>query len=196
MRLLQSLIRLSQAHARLMYRELVIVEDAINAIIIMESSMQVSKRDGGLKPFLHDFIPRCNRTLPSWSNQIASMWYTPMDIKIKIHSWPRDERILPIGLNGHRGMTLRSFNVLIDIQCGTSHNWTRLWSYLSSSRFLCRVLLYWEGLMRCTQLSRRMLMRNTLHRVTWYYRHSALPKFARRSLNCSPNEKNRLLLCS
>ncbi|XP_059150821.1 DNA helicase MCM9-like [Physella acuta] len=56
MRLLQSMIRLAQGHARLMFRENVTTEDAVVAVSLMESSMQGAALLGGVNT-LHTSFP-------------------------------------------------------------------------------------------------------------------------------------------
>ena len=55
-RLLESLIRLSQAHARLMAQDTVNISDAIMAVMLVESSMQTSALIG-IKSTLHAAFP-------------------------------------------------------------------------------------------------------------------------------------------
>ncbi|NP_001084773.1 DNA helicase MCM9 [Xenopus laevis] len=55
-RLLESLIRLAEAHARIMYRDVVTTEDAITVVSIMESSMQGGALLGGVNA-LHTSFP-------------------------------------------------------------------------------------------------------------------------------------------
>ncbi|XP_026561217.1 DNA helicase MCM9 [Pseudonaja textilis] len=55
-RLLESLIRLAEAHARLMFREIVTVEDAVTVVSVMESSMQGGALLGGANA-LHASFP-------------------------------------------------------------------------------------------------------------------------------------------
>ncbi|XP_034524936.1 DNA helicase MCM9 isoform X2 [Ailuropoda melanoleuca] len=55
-RLLESLIRLAEAHARLMFRDTVTLEDAVTAVSVMESSMQGGALLGGVNA-LHTSFP-------------------------------------------------------------------------------------------------------------------------------------------
>ncbi|XP_043540329.1 DNA helicase MCM9 isoform X1 [Chiloscyllium plagiosum] len=55
-RMLESLIRLAEAHARLMFRDTVTIEDAITVISVMESSMQGGALLGGVNA-LHTSFP-------------------------------------------------------------------------------------------------------------------------------------------
>ncbi|XP_067840779.1 DNA helicase MCM9 [Heptranchias perlo] len=55
-RMLESLVRLAEAHARLMFRDIVTVEDAITVISVMESSMQGGALLGGVNA-LHTSFP-------------------------------------------------------------------------------------------------------------------------------------------
>ncbi|KAM9676134.1 DNA helicase MCM9 isoform 1-T2 [Dama dama] len=55
-RLLESLIRLAEAHARLMFRDRVTLEDAITVVSVMESSMQGGALLGGVNA-LHTSFP-------------------------------------------------------------------------------------------------------------------------------------------
>ncbi|XP_065537062.1 DNA helicase MCM9 isoform X1 [Lathamus discolor] len=55
-RLLESLIRLAEAHARVMFRDTVTVEDAVTVVSVMESSMQGCALLGGINA-LHTSFP-------------------------------------------------------------------------------------------------------------------------------------------
>ncbi|XP_078069830.1 DNA helicase MCM9 [Mustelus asterias] len=55
-RMLESLVRLAEAHSRLMFRDTVTVEDAITVISVMESSMQGGALLGGVNA-LHSSFP-------------------------------------------------------------------------------------------------------------------------------------------
>ncbi|KAK2517967.1 Mcm9 [Columba livia] len=55
-RLLESLVRLAEAHARLMFRDTVTVEDAVTVVSVMESSMQGGALLGGINA-LHTSFP-------------------------------------------------------------------------------------------------------------------------------------------
>jgi DNA helicase MCM9 len=55
-RLLESMVRLSQAHARLMFRSSVTIQDALVSITVMESSMQAAALLGGVNA-LHTKFP-------------------------------------------------------------------------------------------------------------------------------------------
>ncbi|XP_052019528.1 DNA helicase MCM9 isoform X1 [Apodemus sylvaticus] len=59
-RLLESLIRLAEAHARLMFRNTVTLEDAITVVSVMESSMQGGALLGGVNA-LHTSFPESPR---------------------------------------------------------------------------------------------------------------------------------------
>uniref|UniRef100_A0A8P4KL50 DNA helicase MCM9 n=1 Tax=Dicentrarchus labrax TaxID=13489 RepID=A0A8P4KL50_DICLA len=54
-RMLESLIRLAEAHARLMYRETVTIEDAVMAVCVMECSMQGGALLGNVNTLLTSF---------------------------------------------------------------------------------------------------------------------------------------------
>ncbi|XP_072135324.1 DNA helicase MCM9 [Mobula birostris] len=55
-RMLESLVRLAEAHARLMFRDVVTIEDAITVVSVMESSMQGGALLGGVNA-LHTSFP-------------------------------------------------------------------------------------------------------------------------------------------
>uniref|UniRef100_A0A8C8RFG8 DNA helicase MCM9 n=1 Tax=Pelusios castaneus TaxID=367368 RepID=A0A8C8RFG8_9SAUR len=55
-RLLESLVRLAEAHARLMFRDTITLEDAITVVSVMESSMQGGALLGGINA-LHTSFP-------------------------------------------------------------------------------------------------------------------------------------------
>lgn len=56
-RMLESLSRLAEAHARLMYRETVTIEDAVNAVSVMECSMQGGALLGNVNALFTAFPP-------------------------------------------------------------------------------------------------------------------------------------------
>ena len=58
-RLLESLIRLSEAHARLMFHNEVTIQDAVVAVCIIENSMQNMSLLGCVN-FLHVCFPEVN----------------------------------------------------------------------------------------------------------------------------------------
>ena len=81
LRLLESMIRLAQAHARLMWRHKVLICDAIIAVSITEASMQ---RDAllGSTDLLHTKFPDdadeeyARQGLPSWTSSSYMHWPT------------------------------------------------------------------------------------------------------------------------
>lgn len=77
LRLLESLVRIAQAHARLLYRDQVTIQDAVVAVCIMESSMQNAGIFGrGLNP-LHTSFPKVWRLFEApfnWDTILLGMY--------------------------------------------------------------------------------------------------------------------------
>ncbi|XP_026943449.1 DNA helicase MCM9 isoform X3 [Sagmatias obliquidens] len=82
-RLLESLIRLAEAHARLMFRDTVTLEDAITVVSVMESSMQGGALLGGVNA-LHTSFP--DNPLEQYQKQCELILE-----KLELHSLLREE---------------------------------------------------------------------------------------------------------
>ncbi|XP_053700062.1 DNA helicase MCM9 isoform X1 [Synchiropus splendidus] len=90
-RMLESLSRLAEAHARLMYRETVSVEDAVMAVSVMECSMQVKR--GDLLPLYSDsllphfqgggLLGNVNATLTTFPDDPGQQYQTQCEIVLQ-----------------------------------------------------------------------------------------------------------------
>lgn len=72
-RLLESLRRLSEGHARLMYRNEVTVHDAVTAISLLEAAMQSSTSIANITSSLHIAFPP--DPMEEYRNQVRNVYF-------------------------------------------------------------------------------------------------------------------------
>ncbi|XP_047243020.1 DNA helicase MCM9 isoform X2 [Girardinichthys multiradiatus] len=104
-RMLESLSRLAEAHARLMYRETVTIEDAVTAVSVMECSMQGSALLGNVNALLTTFPTDPVEQYQTQCQMLLEGLNLPVLLQSEMDRLARLRSITPVTLNCDPSLT-------------------------------------------------------------------------------------------